>query len=746
MASLSHLDAPGAYPDTPTNEEPTHQHHHNKLHKREDPRGASNTVSQQQYPVGYNSAGSGIHKDETSFAHDASDPTSSFHNPSRYTSLNTNKETPRNLGNDTQHKGHRFTDSGIDVDDSSLSGKTAGPGVVTGAYSRVGTRDSAFAPISDYTYDKASSQPQHPVGSAHGVDTQTARAAGLVTPAKPPTESANLDLNNSIGVNDHAGHRHEAQSGLREDPNAKHEPYWGDLPFGAGVYNGVTGHGSNESTTHQKSSHDRFGTTTTNTGVYNGVTGHGSNGTTSTQMPIRSRDAAMKDPSHEQRAFPLTNDANTTTAANPNSSGKHGRDSRMKEMLAGAGATAAGGYAAHEYLNRDENKKAGATGGRLEGEKLSKSGQSKLDATSSSPSNKKNESFVHKSEAKENLAPKPLFTAAAPAEAIESEKLDKEPAGTENENPLFTSAAPAEIVESETLERKPTDTENEKDKKGKSDVGYFGAAAAVAAAGGAGAYGAHEHAKRESSKEHSSASKNKALSSTAPRDTARESARDNNQWLSNNGPDQAASHKQPQSSMLAAGTAAGIAGSSANQSHNTSGSGPPHSSVPSDSPSSGLMTGRRKATEHSSADPSHGGQYNVLSSGTPSGINIDQTHSSQQHHRHEEQQPSKLSQAPLTSQTHPAHERQTQRGGDPSLQAAAVPLPGEKNNKTRNHEPMKKERDCGKDNSRLGAAALGAGAVGAGALMAGGSAPGQKVTHRCTKCGEENDISAYVMI
>ncbi|KAJ8119915.1 hypothetical protein O1611_g10501 [Lasiodiplodia mahajangana] len=153
----------------------------------------------------------------------------------------------------------------------------------------------------------------------------------------------------------------------------------------------------------------------------------------------------------------------------------------------------------------------------------------------------------------------------------------------------------------------------------------------------------------------------------------------------------------------------------------------------------------------SSADPSHGGQYNVLSSGTPSGINLEQAQSTKQHDR-EEGQFLKLSHSPPASPKNlaaasTAKGLHTQREKELKSQAAAMPTPMTGENK----ETTTKEPEHGKTNDHAGAAALGAGAMGVGAmgagkLMTGSHSSGPKVTHRCTKCGEENDISEYVMI
>ncbi|KAI0395847.1 hypothetical protein F5Y17DRAFT_456523 [Xylariaceae sp. FL0594] len=81
-------------------------------------------------------------------------------------------------------------------------------------------------------------------------------------------------------------HLHQDQN---RDQRDNKEPYWGDLTIGTGIYNGVTGHGSNESpqVRDRSASRDRYyqngsgsNSALTSHGVYNGVTGLGSDEST----------------------------------------------------------------------------------------------------------------------------------------------------------------------------------------------------------------------------------------------------------------------------------------------------------------------------------------------------------------------------------------------------------------------------------------------------------------------------------
>ncbi|KAI0877307.1 hypothetical protein GGS24DRAFT_511614 [Hypoxylon argillaceum] len=716
MEPLTHVDAPGAYPSTPVNEEPTLQTTRNKLHKREDPRALGANLPQKTHPAGYNSTGSGVGANEPYLALTTDHPASSHHNPPQYTPFNNNDETPVNLGNDAQSKRHRYTDSGIDVDDSPFSRETSKPGLMTGAYSRVGTRDSAFAPIGDYAQDKASiSHPANAMDSQQYVDT---RSSGTVknptASANPAAEYANLDLESNTTANSHAAHRdNEAQSSTRVDSNTKHnEPYWGDIPFGVGVYNGVTGHGSNEPIAHQKSLHDQDDTTA-NSRVYNGITGHGSKESTSPQMTRQDRGNAVNDSSRGQREFPLDNSKNTTAATNLNNSDEHGRDSHFKEALAGAGATAAGGYATHEYLNRDDKKSAKATEDKRASEKSSEMGQGRFDAILHPLRHTKNDRIADHNEEKHTVTQDSL--AAAPVKDYN-------------------------VVKSSS--KQPDSTENEKASKDKSNVGYYGAAATAAAAG-AGIYG-HEHANRDSSKEHTSTPESKAPSAAAIQTAGRDSPQKIRQSLGNDTPTQNVGREQSQSHVTSNGTPSAIASRGAKQPSSASRSDPSHSNVPSSDTSSGIITGRRKAAEQSSADRSHAGQYNMLSSGTPSGINLAQAHPAKEQN-HGEQTSVKFPPALPASQRQIVSTGQTLRddGGDPSARVAAQQTQGETNFGSTTNE----SRDEKKNNSHIAGAVMGAGAgaLAAGGLASSGPTSSRKVMHRCTKCGEENDISHYMM-
>ncbi|RYC58661.1 hypothetical protein CHU98_g7558 [Xylaria longipes] len=736
-------------------------------------------------------------------------PTLSHENPTQQAQFN--EATPRSLGNDARSGGHLSGDS--------LSSRERGsdkPGFMTGAYSRVGNRASGSAQNANYTYDDIASQ------SPYGEDTRPANAAtnlAAKTPTDTPAETTAIDSINKTSANSYGNDHNKIQSGLRGSANTGHnEPYWGDIPFGAGVYNGVTGHGSNEPVAHQRSLYDQYDTAP-KSGIYNGVTGHGSKRSTSPGSSKYDEGTTSDDLSHRQRAFPLANNGSTTTATTkPNDADEHKRNSRFTEGLAGAGATAAGGYAAHEHSNRDHDRRERAMDEKLTGENSNKLGQSKPDALSQ-PRNPKGDEVVNKYEGKEQALPHRPFVAAPTQNYTQEKTLDRRHLGTENENKhqkkedydfakygavaAFAgagaygadkyanrdstkqhSSVPENSV-SQSTGREPirsdaqplnTKTDNQYKQKEESNLGKYGAAAAAA---GAGAYGADKYVHRNSTKQHSSVPETEA-SQGAAREPIRSSAQpldtktDNhnkqkedsnlgkygaataaagagaygaNKYANRDStkeqsslPETAASQTtahsstrgdaqpagdnsraQPHYNSLLDGTPSGIASTGVHRPENSSRSGASQSerySVPSE----GDTAAETQSTARSSTDSSHGGKYNVLASGTPSGINLEQVRAEKQHRR-EQQQPAStfLSNAPpssLPSQTSAAGTREPaaavlgNSAGYPAKQAV-------------NERP--EQLSSARNDISTGAA----------------FSPTRNVTHRCTKCGEENDISQY---
>ncbi|KAI0861912.1 hypothetical protein F4860DRAFT_474195 [Xylaria cubensis] len=683
MASYTNVDAPGAYPATPL-EEPTSQTQHSNLQRQGD----------------------------------------------------LNQTTPRSLEHDLNSSRERESDK---------------PGFMTGAYSRVGTQPSAPTQNANYTYNDIASQ------SPYGEDTRLPNQATDIAakaPASTPAENTAINSINKTSIHNHGGEHNKIQSGLRGSAHTGHEePYWGDIPFGTGVYNGVTGHGSNETAT-EGSLHDQHNTST-NTGIYNGVTGHGSNQSTRPVSSQYDEGITTTDSADQQRAFPLGHNGSTTTATTkPNDMSEHKRDSRFKEGFVSAGAAAAGGYAAHEYLNKDNDRNAMATDDKLRGERSNQLGQNTPDVFSQ-PRSQGREDALNRHEGREQSLPHRPFV-AAPFTNTQEKTLDRQPLDTESVNKhqkkddsdFAKSAATAafagagaygvdkhahrdstkeypsrsENMVSQSTAREPvrsdalpihTENETRHQKKEDSSFEKYGAAAAAA---GVGAYGANKYANRDSAKETSPVTEN-----NMSRSTAREPTRNNEQVIGDN------RRAQPEYNALSDGTPSGIALNSAHQPENVTHSTAPQSerhNVTSDRTS----TSETRSTGRNSSDSSHGGLYNVLSSGTPSGINVEHMRAEKEHHHEPEhrQQPaankylSNVSTPPTSSRTAAAAER------NPSAALENTSLPAEK---AANRAPEQLPS--------------------AGNAISTGSAAytaGHKMTHKCTSCGQEDDISHYMRI
>ncbi|KAK5628347.1 hypothetical protein RRF57_004062 [Xylaria bambusicola] len=471
MASSINIDAPGAYPATPGSEEPMQQ--------------------------------------------------------AQSSSRNYTKETPRNMGDDVHSSGHHFKASGIYADESTLSGESTKPGVMTGAYSRVAPKDSSSATNNNYTFgsngnnnvannssilnDRNSSKFSEPSTRGTGLHQfEAAEALDTLTNVVPPANTPLGDVNNTnSGINTTTNARgyapedhNKVQASLRGKSSTNHtEPYWGSIPFGtgvyngvaghgsdetathqhhngasgygiapvtqqrslddtgnngpmqSGVYNGVTGHGSNPAATHERSLDDSISNRPMSTGVYNGVVGHGSNESISPRTSRFGEDLTTDDSSRHQGALPLTSTADSRTDAKYKDTNENKKDSHYKEALAGAGAAWAGGYAANEYSKRDRTNESKTTDQKYKEENPKQKDQTKTYAAAESRHHKHKESTPPTTQPKRD----------------------------------------------QTLKRRqPPAMENREKKADDLEPGYYGAAAAGA---GASAYGMHKYANRDSARD-----------------------------------------------------------------------------------------------------------------------------------------------------------------------------------------------------------------------------------------------------
>ncbi|KAI1494415.1 hypothetical protein F5X96DRAFT_590409 [Biscogniauxia mediterranea] len=207
-------------------------------------------------------------------------------------------------------RGHKHVDSGVHVPDMDTqpgyTGNSSKPGVMTGAYSRLPNHEhgrghgsttiatdgvpiyanSPVSPVSPTTSsatgtntrDYGHTGPQHP-HTTSGYNHNHGTAAGLAG-ATTLAGGASAASSHAATSRDHhptstssaqgagaalAPHREdkfleqqkEAEAVAERERNlvrngrdpssvARKDPYWGDVPFGTGVYNGVSGHGSAE--------------------------------------------------------------------------------------------------------------------------------------------------------------------------------------------------------------------------------------------------------------------------------------------------------------------------------------------------------------------------------------------------------------------------------------------------------------------------------------------------------------------
>ncbi|KAI0525950.1 hypothetical protein F5B22DRAFT_588441 [Xylaria bambusicola] len=489
MASSINIDAPGAYPATPGNEEPMQQTlSSSRNYTQEIPRNMGDDV----HSSGHYLKNSGIYADGPTLNGETTKRDAMTAQPSgrNYT------ETSRIAGHGPQSSGRHFKNSGMSAEDSTLSGESTKPGVMTGAHSRVEPKDSSFATNSNYTFgnninnniinDRNNSKTSEP--SARGTGLHQFEAAGaldiptnIIPPANTPLGDVN-NTNSGINTTTNAPEDHnKVQASLRGKSSTNNtEPYWGSIPFGAGVYNGVAGHGSDETathqhhngatgygiapttqqralddtsnpaTTHERSLEDSSSNRPMSTGVYNGVVGHGSNESTSPRTSRFGEDISTDDSSRNQRALPLTSNVDSKTDAKYKDTEENKKDSHYKEALAGAGAAWAGGYAANEYSKRDRTSEPKTTDQKYKEEIPKQKDQTKTYAAVEPRHHKHKQST-------------PLTT-----------QPDKD----------------------QTLQRQQLlATENQDKKADDSKLGYYGAAAAGV---GAGAYGMHKYANRDS--------------------------------------------------------------------------------------------------------------------------------------------------------------------------------------------------------------------------------------------------------
>ncbi|KAI0889329.1 uncharacterized protein GGS22DRAFT_196910 [Annulohypoxylon maeteangense] len=212
---------PGSFPtddmlSTPTEQSnlasPASHPHHNKLHKREDPRG---WVGEGKAARGHQHTDSGVGLTDTNaldYHTQSKANEKAFQSNQPFLQRHAQPDTPSNIADAKPVNQHE------------IGGK---PGVMTGAYSRLDENNR--------TYPKPAPQDstRQETNTARGVPGSATRGASLVTPeagTKAGIDNRGVEQNNLM-----------QSSQFEQD-----DPYWGDVPYGTGIYNTVTGHGSSE--------------------------------------------------------------------------------------------------------------------------------------------------------------------------------------------------------------------------------------------------------------------------------------------------------------------------------------------------------------------------------------------------------------------------------------------------------------------------------------------------------------------
>ena len=369
---------PGAFPETPADESgPVH----NKLHKRDDPRGWTDS-------------------NQTPRNHEYTDSGVSGVNPSNSNPQSKNYTYEKGGLNDPTSRAQDHTIPSVAKPQTgetprphiSYDHDVAKPGVMTGAYSRVGNNSNqpgtldnsgtrqainANAPSSNtYNQKDTSTIPEKaPRPNDNHVHIKGAAPTAVAGGAAAASTTHQDGSSNSQA--EEGQQRNLVRNGRGRSEIDHEEAYWGDIPRGAGVYNTVVGTGSGEKNPATQHKRDRTlphtgaaqhlaardGTAASNpdpawhnegveagNGVHNSVIGTGSN---------EDRSAI-----HHQRAFPLVashdDDAHATSAesATHQSVGAGvggGPPSRFHEDLAEAGA------GTHDYAQgREGNPTAGS--------------------------------------------------------------------------------------------------------------------------------------------------------------------------------------------------------------------------------------------------------------------------------------------------------------------------------------------------------------------------------------------------
>ncbi|KAF3007301.1 hypothetical protein E8E14_003526 [Neopestalotiopsis sp. 37M] len=323
---------------------------HNKLHKRDDPRGYTVPVGQESSFVGGRShdyADSGAREQQYTYDNNKNLPASSTTDPSTHDNSR--------LATDQQNRPDTSAVPGTGIAAAGAGGLAARelgedrsgqkphsqvmPGSSEGHGSGYNTNTSRDVSSGLAGTEAGDHSRHHNQLGAAGISSFPASSTQAST---VPGQESHRDMTNS-----------QETSGTQKD-----EPYWGDLPQGSGVYNTVIGHGSGEDTSVQHRTKPRDSAEENSprhsitgasqdlsygSGVYNTVTGHGSND---------EHDATHHN-KQGQREFPLNDNHHGTS-----------NDRHIGEAGAAVGAGAAAyGAAQHHKHAKEADRQAPLSSG-----------------------------------------------------------------------------------------------------------------------------------------------------------------------------------------------------------------------------------------------------------------------------------------------------------------------------------------------------------------------------------------------
>jgi ribosomal protein L12E/L44/L45/RPP1/RPP2 len=669
-------------------------------------------------------------------------------------STDTHQRNKLHKANDPRGKSHGYSDSGVGLEQSNEPALTKEP--VEAAYApaegyeerREHAKRSDVAEFDDVTAY------QHDT-TEYDVDPKDLGAtAGTTTGATIRT------------TDDDSSARNQVRTGTNKSTVDHKDPYWGDIPQGQGVYNTVAGHGSSSD---------------------------------------EARRQHTTDDSTEHRSFPLVTDrtrqhpeeTSTSEAREPEKT--HEKDSHWKEGTAGAAVAGAAGTAAYK-ASRDNEDRCKTTETEETAEEKEKKGRgglfgvfhrSKDDKEKEKDHHHKDKEHHHKEKhAKEEKAAPvaaagyatredrrqdeqryqdqnrfdntrstktdPALAAAAVAysqhhDRNTSASRHNDPATRSNEGEYNTlssgTASGVRSGDSGAATARDTATTRDLDDRKESNRNAAVYGTAGAAALGAGGYAAHEY-RKEREEEHEPLNKDTQeqssrsggwftapLTSTSHSTDPSQSQRDTYTTddsskrtgglaaapltTSSSTRDPAQNHREAYTTDDSSRRTGGFAAAPVPIS--TSTRDPAADSYPSTSTTNTQQPAVREPSAEiprATEDANHG-KYNTLASGTPSGINLG------------DDKPKAATSLPAVTDEKSNKGAMATAGLAAAGAGAGAAALASRHDDEKDKEPEKtREKSLQKDTYTSG-------------VVPGAVGSQQKVTHKCVKCGEENDITQY---